>query len=196
MGHKYPLNPEALIVVRCHPVSLSSAIHRDELLEMIPPVGSRGQSEPVPYRHLTNDALEGDGRNVMALVDNDEAIRLGDFAQIFPSSEALCHRDIDGALCLVATATKLTDLLCGHPEVLSETLSPLLDQRLPIDHYECGEPAVGDDSAGDHGLARTWRRHEYTEIMWNERIQCALLTVREISAAGRNPLTLVTSMHR
>ena len=182
--HKYPLNPEVLIVVRCHPVSLRSAIHRDELFEMIPPVGSRGQTEPVPYRHLTHDTLEGDRGDVMALVDNDEAIRLGDFAQILPTSEALCHRDVDGALCLVAAAAELTDLLGGHPEVLSETFSPLLDQRLPIDHYECGELAVGDDSAGDHGLARTWGRHEYTEMMWNERIQCTLLTVREIGPQG------------
>ena len=135
----------------------------------------------MPYRHLTNDTLEGDCWDVMALVDNDEAIRLGDFAQVFATSKALCHRDIDGAFCLVAATTKLTKLLGGHPEVLSETFSPLLDQGLPIDHYECGEMAVGDNSAGDHGLARTWRRHKYTEVVWNQRIQCTLLTVRERS---------------
>ncbi len=127
----------------------------------------------------------------MTLVNYDEAVRLSDFGQIFTTSEALCHRDIDGALCLVAAAAELTDLLCGHPEVLSETLTPLLDQRLPIDHYECGELAVGNDSAGDHGLTRTWRRHEYTEMMWNERIQCTLLTAcetglqRDIDRLGR-----------
>jgi len=138
----------------------------------------------VLYRHLTNDTLEGDRWDVMALVDNDEAIRLGNFAQVFPTSEALCHRDINGALCLVAATTKLTDLLGGHPEVLSETFSPLLDQGLPIDHYECGEPAMGDHCAGDHGLTRTWRCHQYTVIMWDECVQCALLTICEIGPQG------------
>ena len=113
----------------------------------------------------------------MALVDDDEAIRLGDLPYVLPSSEALCHRDVDGTLRLVAAAAKLTDLLGGHPEVLSETVSPLLDQGLPIDHYECGEPAMRDDSAGDHRLARAWGCHEYTEMMWNQRIQCAPLTI-------------------
>ena len=138
--HKYSLDPEVLIVVRCHPVSLSSAIHRDELFKMIPPVGGRGQTEPVSHRHLTHDTLEGDRGDVMALIDDDEAIRLGDLPYVLPTSEALRHRDIDGALRLVAAAAKLTDLLGGNPKVLSETVSPLLDQGLPIDHYECGEP--------------------------------------------------------
>jgi hypothetical protein len=43
---------------------------------------------------------------------------------------------------------------------------------------------VGNNSAGDHSLARTWRSHEHTEMMWNERIQSALLTVREIGPQG------------
>ena len=146
---------------------------------MIPTVGSRGQTEPVSYRHLTNNTLERHRRDVMTLVDNDEAVHLGDFAQVFTTSEALCHRDIDGALCLVAAAAELTDLLCSHPKVLCETLSPLLDQRLPIDHYERRELTVGNDSAGDHGLTRTWRRHEHAEMMRNKRIQCTPLTVCE-----------------
>ena len=41
---KYPFDPEVLIGVRCHPISLCSAVHRDEFFEMIPSIGSRGQT--------------------------------------------------------------------------------------------------------------------------------------------------------
>jgi hypothetical protein len=163
--HQNPLNLEVLIVFRRHPVSLGSAIHRDELFEMIPPVGSRSQTEPVPDGHLTHNAFEGNRGNVMAFVHDNEPVRLGDFAQIFATSKALGHREVDGALRLVAAAAKLTNLLGGHSEMFAETFSPLLDKGLPVHHDQRGETAVGDHSACDHGLAGTWRRHEYTKTM-------------------------------
>ena len=65
------LNPEVLVMVRRHPISLRSAIHRDEPFEMISPVGGRCQAEPMTYWHFTHDALKSDRGDVMTLVDDD-----------------------------------------------------------------------------------------------------------------------------
>ncbi len=83
---------------------------------------------PEDLSHFTHGALKGDREDMITLVDDDEARRLCDFAQILPTGEALRHRDVDGALRFVAAPTKLTDLLGADSEVLSKALSPLLDE--------------------------------------------------------------------
>ena len=119
---------------------------------MIPPIGSRRQTQPVSNGHFADNALEGHRGNVMTFVDHDQPVWLGDFCEIVPSGQALRHRNVDDALRLVPATSELTDLLGGHPEVLAETVSPLFHERLPIHHYKRRNTAVGDDCARNDGL--------------------------------------------
>jgi hypothetical protein len=107
----------------------------------------------VTHRDLPNDALEGDSRNVMAFVDDDQPVPGCDFRQVLSAGEALRHGDIDDSLRSIAATAKLTDLLRSHPEMFTEPLSPLLHERLAIHNDKRWEFAMSDERTGDHRLS-------------------------------------------
>jgi len=57
-----------------HSVTNWSAVHGDEALEAIAPVGRSGKSQPPPDTDLFDTSLERHGRHVVALVDNDKPV--------------------------------------------------------------------------------------------------------------------------
>ena len=57
-----------------HPVPYWATLHRHHGLKSVSSIWCRRQTEPSAHRHLANCALERNGRNVVALVDNHEPV--------------------------------------------------------------------------------------------------------------------------
>jgi hypothetical protein len=57
-------------------------LQRDQIIELVAPVRSRGQPEPPPGRDLADGVLERHRREVMTLVYHDEAVSGGQGRQI------------------------------------------------------------------------------------------------------------------
>src|SRR5262249_12882566 len=65
-----------------HAMADGAAMHLHEGLETIAAVGSGSQADPAPDRDLAHDALEGHGRHVVALVDDDQPVDGGELSEI------------------------------------------------------------------------------------------------------------------
>ncbi len=84
----------------------------------------------------TYDSNEN-GRQVVALVDHDQAVAAEERFEVVDRLEALDHRQVDDPGEFAPSAADLADLLRGESEQRLELCSPLLEQRL----------AVGEDRA-------------------------------------------------
>jgi hypothetical protein len=90
---------------------------------------------------------------VLAFVDHDKAISGGQVGQIVAPGEALNHTDVDDPVRPLPPRSELSNLLPIDPEVLDETLAPLLYERLPIHDDQRRYLVPRDRAACDHRLA-------------------------------------------
>jgi hypothetical protein len=68
--------------------------------------------------------------------------------------------------------------------VLHKTITPLFDERLPVDDHERRNGSPGDERTGDYRLPRTRRSHEYSDIMREERLERPDLSFVELCPKG------------
>jgi hypothetical protein len=102
------------------------AVHGYQSLEPVSAVRRGGQSQPDRRADLADHALEGNGRDVVAFVDDHEPISRGQFADVLPARQRLHHRDIDDAPQTASSATERADLAAFETEMLLQALAPLL----------------------------------------------------------------------
>jgi hypothetical protein len=55
----------------------------------------------------------------------------------------------------------------------------LLGELLAIDDHECRDAVMGDERAGDHGLADRRRRRENADLVRAKRVEGLLLNLRQ-----------------
>jgi hypothetical protein len=65
----------------------------------------------------------------------------------------------------------LSYLLLVETQVLDKASTPLLHERLPIHDHESRNLVMSDDSAGDHGLARSGRCHKNSQIVADQGVE-------------------------
>ena len=112
-----------------------AAVHGDDGLEPVAPVGGGGEPDPATCRDLFDARLEGDGGDVVALVDDHQPVAGGERCEVVAAGEALGHGQVDDRGLAVAAAAKLPDLVGRQAEVLLQARTPLLQQGLAIhDH--------------------------------------------------------------
>jgi hypothetical protein len=109
---------------------------------------------------------------VVALVDDDEPVAVQQLARLFTARDDLDHRDVHRLGGALLARTYLTSL---DVEVGPEAISPLFQQRLPIDQHQRRGPMMSDQSARHHGLSRSRRRLEDPEVVPSHRVDGRLL---------------------
>ena len=124
-------------------------LHADQVIELVAPVGGGGQPEPSPRRDLPDRVLERGGRDVVALVRDDQAVPGGELGDVVAAGQGLQGDDVDGAAQPCPAAAELPGL---DAEELADPGPPLVSQGLAVDQDECGDLVLGDDRAGHHGL--------------------------------------------
>ena len=128
---------------------------------------------------LSDVGLERDGRQVVALVDHDQAVVAEERVEVVDGLEALDHREVDDPGEFASSAADLADLFRGESEQRLELCSPLLEERLAVGEDERRQPPRGDRGAGDHGLARSRRGDEDTIVVREHGGQGCLLKRRK-----------------
>ncbi len=102
-------------------VAHGAAVHLDDLLEPLPSVGRGGQTEPPPCRSRAQGAIEGDRRDVVALVDDNEPVAGKQLAVrlVVASGQCLDRGQVDDTAEAVPSSTHLPDLSAVEPEVMT-----------------------------------------------------------------------------
>ena len=88
-----------------------AALHRDDLLQPVAAVGGGGEAEEVAGGGVPDGGLEGERRQVVALVDHDQPVAAEERVEVVDRFEALDHREVDDAGQLAPAAAFLADLL-------------------------------------------------------------------------------------
>ena len=77
------------------PMADRAALHRDDLLQAVAPVGRGGEAEEVAGGGAPDGGLERERGQVVALVDHDQAVVGEERFEIVDRLEALDHRKVD-----------------------------------------------------------------------------------------------------
>jgi hypothetical protein len=126
-----------------HPVPYWATLHRHHGLKSVSSIWCRRQTEPSAHRHLANCALERNGRNVVALVDNHEPVAGRYLREVVSAGKTLNHRQVDHTTRL-PLRTDLSDALLVETEVCGQAVSPLFDEGLAIDDHQSGHTVKRD----------------------------------------------------
>ena len=70
-------------------------LQRDEVVELVAAVGGGGQAEPAAGGDLADGVLEGGGRDVVALVDDDQPVAGGQLRDVVGAGQGLQGGDVD-----------------------------------------------------------------------------------------------------
>ena len=85
------------------------------------------------------------------------------------AGRGLGHGDVDDALGPILPATELSNLVRAiDAEMLDEAVALLFDERLAVHNDQGGHLMMGNELAGDDGLACSWRRDENAEPVAHE----------------------------
>jgi hypothetical protein len=123
--------------------------------------------------------LEGEGRQVVALVDDDETVGGEERFQVFDRLEALDHRQVDDAGQLASAAASLPDLLRVETEEGFELRAPLVEQRLAVGEDQRRQLPFRDQRARHHRLAAAGRCDEHTALVGEHGFERRLLERRQ-----------------
>jgi hypothetical protein len=111
-------------------VSNRPELKSDEVVKLVAPAGSGCQPEP-PFRgDLFHCVVEGDSRQVVAFVDEDQTVLTGHLGDVIRTRQGLQRHDVDDAADLVPTTATLT---CFHAKQLANPGAPLVGEGLAID---------------------------------------------------------------
>ena len=151
-----------------------ATVHGNDGLEPIAPVGGGGEPDPAACRDLFDARLEGDGGDVVALVDDRQPVAGGARYEVVAASEALGHGQVDDRGLAVEAAAELPDLVGGKAEMFLQARTPLLQQGLAVHDHQGGLAMLGEERARHHGLPCPRRRHEDPMLVAGKEINDAL----------------------
>src|SRR5205085_2406860 len=112
-----------------------------------------GESNEIASLHLGQYALEGDRRQVVALIDDDVPVAGDEVVDFFLADETLDHRNIDVAVGLAFVAPDTADLLLVDAEEDRQLCNPLLEERLAMDEDQRIAGALCDQICAEDCLS-------------------------------------------
>ena len=147
-------------------------LHPDQVVELVTPIRGGGKTEPAPCGDLPHRVFERGDRNMVALVDDDQAVAGAEIGNVVCAGQALQGGDVDGAGGLGPSAAALAGL---DAEQVVDAGPPLVGEGLAVDQHERRHAVGGDQCAGDDGLARAGWRDQHTEVMGSQYVVRGLL---------------------
>jgi hypothetical protein len=129
-----------------------AALHVDDRLVAVAPVGSSRQPDDEACPRLGEHSLERDGGKVVALVDDDVAVVRDEFVDLVVADEALDHGHVDPTRHAALPAPDLADRFRLHAEEHGELRPPLIEQGLAVDQDQRAAPASLREVGADHRL--------------------------------------------
>ena len=131
--------------------------------------------------HQNAAEFEADGREMMALVDNQLAVIGDEVADLTVAHEALDQRDVDPPRRLALSAADCADVAVLHGQKRLKAFAPLVDELAAMDENQRVDAACGDHARADDGLAERRRSGQHAIIVGFDRsdggrlyvVQCA-----------------------
>ena len=108
-------------------------LHLRDGMVPITPMRSRRQADDVAGLRLREHALERDGWEVVALVDDYLAVVRDDILNLLLADEALYHRDVELAIPGFLARSDLPDLLRLDAQEERQLRQPLVEKRPSVD---------------------------------------------------------------
>lgn len=158
-------------------VADGSALHGDDRVVAVTPAWCCREARDVKGGNLAQQPLDGDGRDVVAFVDDDLPVAAEQRDGVFAPGEGLDHRDIDPAA--PGLRGRGADLRGIEVEEPRQALDPLLKQRAAMDEHERRAPAPRDQRRRHHRLARPGRRDENSRVARGQRVDRDSLISRQ-----------------
>jgi hypothetical protein len=93
-----------------HRVPNRPGLQRDEIVELVSPIGGGRQAEPASRRDLSDRVLERRGGDVVTFVDHHQPVPASQRCDVLAVGKGLQRRDVDGAPGLRAPAAELSRL--------------------------------------------------------------------------------------
>jgi hypothetical protein len=173
-------------------VAGGAELQADKVVELVASVGGGGQAEPTAGRDLADGVLEGRSGNVVAFIDHDQPVSVGESGKVVASRQCLQGRDVQDTGGLGTPAAALAG---PHAEQIVDANAPLVGEGLAVHEHESRHAVGSDDGAGDDGLAGAGRCDQHGEVVAEHGIaRCLLLGLQlpgELEGAGLAVASLV-----
>jgi hypothetical protein len=161
--------PPCRLTLRVHREAHRPDLHSQDRVVPIAAVGRGREAQDVAGTHLTKHTLERNGRNVVALVDDDVSVAGHDVLDTSLPDEALDHRDVQPAVGLPLTAADLPDFLLPEAQEHRQLRDPLVEERPTVYHDQGASSSLGDEVRAQHRLADARRCDEHAGFVLEKR---------------------------
>ena len=150
----------------------------------VPPMRRRRETGDEAGLHLAHHALERDGWDVVALVDDDVPVGGDEVVDLALPHQALDHGDVEVAVGLAAAAADLADLLRFDAQEHRQASDPLLEQLGSMNEDQRVPRAACDEICRDDRLPGARRRHEDSRVMGDQRVDGSALGLGQLAPEG------------
>lgn len=121
-----------------------AALHVHDRVMSVLASGRCRESNNVLRFRLAHNLLEGDGRKVVAFVDDDVPVVGHEVLHFLVAVEALNHRNIDLTSPLRLACSDLPDVVEREVEEHREALAPLIKKLLAMDQHQRVDGPLGN----------------------------------------------------
>ena len=119
----------------------------------VPATWSCSKPSNKPCLHFRKHALEGNGRDVVALIHDNVSIASHEVSHVAEPNQALHHRHVDLAGRSVFSRADLPDFFRFFTQEQRKLCDPLIEERLPMNENERVSTPHGDQKDTYDGLA-------------------------------------------
>ena len=158
-----------------------SALHEDNRVLAVASERRRRQAQHVLGLGPLEDGLERDGRQVMALVDDDVAVLFDQLADLALAGQRLHHGNVDPAGGPGLAAADGTDHFLADLEERMQALLPLPQQLGAMDQDQGVHATARDQCRCRYRLAERSRCAQYADVVTEHRLGGSLLVEPERS---------------
>jgi len=149
-----------VLVSRIHSEPRRTELHVEDRLLTVPATWSCSESRDKPRLHFRKDALERNGRDVVAFIHDNVSIASHKVSYAAKANQALNHGNVDLAGRSVFSSTDLPDFFRFFTQEQRKLCDPLIEERLPVNKNERVSTPHGDQKNPYDGLASPRRCHQ------------------------------------
>jgi len=158
-----------------------SALHEDDRVVAVSADRRCRKARDVPGLARPCNQFEADGRQVVALIEDDVPVLRDQIIHDSLAADALQQGDVNGAQRLAFARANLADARPLDVQELNEALDPLVEQLLAMDEHQSADATLCDQTRCHHGLAERGGSGKHAGLMCEQGAERFLLVWPEVA---------------